>query len=217
MSISFKTDQSGANSNVCTTQSHTFNFSVSNSTNVTTAVFSLKSGSGSTDSVTVAIYDQPAGAGSVVASVSVGVASIPQTFTAVTFTFPANTNLTAGTSYSLKVSSGTSCSGNAPYSFKPGNFQVIDDTTNAVVNTGYGVSAAITATASVSETATAAYTSAAAAVSSVAAMNADPSVLQAGETNKWRHDGALAGRIYRGATRVRKARRGNNVILDQPN
>lgn len=215
MSISFKTDQSGANSNVCSTSSHTFNFSVSTNSTVTTGVFAMKSGSGSTGSVTAAIYNQPNGAGSVVASVAVLVANIPQTFSDITFTFPANTNLTAGTSYSLKISSDTSCTGNAPYSFKPGNFQVIDDTTNAVINTGYGVSAAIDAAVSFSDGVVASYVPTA-AVDCAAAMAADPSVLKAGETNKWRHAGALAGRIYHGATRVRKAKRGNNIILDQP-
>lgn len=216
MSISFKTDQSGAQAQICSGTSSTFNFSVAANSVVTTGVFAMKRGSSSTGSVTAAIHNQPNGGGSVVASVSVSAASISQTFGDITFTFPANTQLTGGTSYSLVLSSATSCGGSSAYGFKPGSFQVFDDTTNTVINTGYGVDAAIAAVATVSESAKAAYkASAAAAV--VATLTPDPSVLQAGETNKWHHDGALAGRIYRGNTRVRKAKRGNNVILDQPN
>lgn len=216
MAISFKTDQSGAAANICTTSSSVFNFSVSSNSTVNTGVFAMKRGSGSTGSVTATIYNQPGGVGSVVASTSVLAASISQTFADVIFTFPADTNITAGTSYSIKISSDTSCTGNAPYSFKPGNFQVIDDATNTVVNTGYGIAVDMLAETVVAAT-LAAKNVVTAEITSTTTMNADPSVLQYNTINKWRHDGALAGRIYRGSTRVRKAKRGNNTILDQPN
>lgn len=216
MSISFKTDQSGAQAQICSGTSSTFNFSVAANSTVTTGVFSMKRGSTSTGSVTAAIHNQPNGGGTVVASVAIPAASFSQTFTDMTFTFPANTQLTSGTAYSLVISSATSCGGSAAYAFKPGSFQVIDDTTNTVINTGYGVDAAMAVVATVAATARAQY-KAAAAAAVVAAMAADPSVLQANTVNKWRHDGALTDRIYRGSTRVRKARRGNNIILDQPN
>lgn len=216
MSISFKTDQSGAQAQICSGTSSVFNFSVATSSTVTTGVFAMKRGSASTGSVTAAIYNQPNGLGDVVASVSIPAASFSQTFGDITFTFPANTQLTAQTSYSLKISSATTCGGSDAYAFKPGSFQVIDNNTNTVVNTGYGVSADIFSAATVAATPAAAYKIAASAIVT-ASMAVDPSVLAAGETNKWRHDGALAGRIYRGSVRVRKARRGNNIILDQPN
>lgn len=216
MSISFKTDQSGAQAQICSGTSSTFNFSVATNSVVTTGVFSMKRGSGSTGSVTAAIHNQPNGGGSVVASVSVPAASISQTFGDITFTFPANTQLTGGTSYSLVLSSATGCGGSSAYGFKPGSFQVFDDTTNAVINVGYGVGVLAAAEAAMTVTPTVHYRPAA-ALEAQATLAADPSLLQAGTTNKWHHDGALAGRIYRGNNRVRKARRGNNVILDQPN
>lgn len=216
MSISFKTDQSGANAQICSGSSSKFNFSVSSLATVTTGVFSMKRGSDSTGSVTVAIYDQPNGAGSIVVAVSIAAASFSQTFADMTFNFPEGTQLSAGTSYSLAISSATGCGGSDAYSIKPGNFQVIDNATNAVINTGYGVDAAASVVSTAAATANAAYTSSA-DLAALAALTVEPSVLQAGATNKFRRDGALATRIYHGSKRVYKAKRGNNVILDQPN
>lgn len=143
MGIKFQTDQSGANNNICTTASEIFNFSLARSAVLDSASFSIKKGSGTTATIVVAVYDQPNGAGSVVESISVAAANITQTFSNIVFTFSGNTTLNAGTSYSLKVSSTTSCSGSNPYSIKVGNFQVLDTTSGGIINTGYGISSDI--------------------------------------------------------------------------
>lgn len=141
MGIHFKTDQSGANNNICVTESLTFNFSLANNAILDYASFSIKKGSGTTASIIARVYDQANGAGNIVESVTVLAANVAQTFGDIIFTFSGNTTLTAGTSYSLKVTSSTLCTGNNPYSMKSGNFQVIDTTSGGVINTGYGIGA----------------------------------------------------------------------------
>lgn len=141
MGIKFQTDQSGANNNVCSSTSQIFNFSLARSSILDSASFSIKKGSGTTETIVVEVYNQSNGSGNIVESVSVLAANVTQTFSNILFTFSGNTTLNAGTSYSLKISSSTSCSGSSPYSIKSGNFQVLDTTTNSVLNTGYGVAA----------------------------------------------------------------------------
>lgn len=143
MSIKFQTDQTGANNNVCSSTSQIFNFSLSTSNTVSSATFDIKKGSGTTASITVSIYNQPNGSGSVVESVTVLASSITQTFAPIAFNFTGSTTLSADTSYSLVVSSTTSCTGNNPYSMKSGNFQLIDTGSGSVINTGYGISCGI--------------------------------------------------------------------------
>lgn len=141
MGVTFQTDQTGANSNVCSTTSQAFNFSLAQSAIVDSASFVIKKGSGTTASIVASIYNAANGGGSLVESVTVLASSISQTFETITFTFSGNITLDAGISYSLVVSSSTSCSGSSPYSMKSGNFQVLNG--NTVINTGYGVSADI--------------------------------------------------------------------------
>lgn len=138
MGIKVQTDQTGANQNVCSGTSLTFNFSLSTNYTLDNADFVIKKGSGTTASIVATVYDQKNGAGNVVATVSILAASVTQSFTTIIFNF--NTNLSADVSYSLVVSSTSSCVGSAPYSMKSGNFQVLDSDTNTVINTGYGIS-----------------------------------------------------------------------------
>lgn len=159
MGIQFQTDQSGANNNVCTTTSQTFNFSLARSNTLESASFSIKKGSSTTAAIIVTVYDQPNGTGNTVESISVAAANVTQTFSNILFTFTGNTTLNAGTSYSLKVSSSTSCSGSSPYSIKVGNFQVIDTTTNNIINTGYGIGADLLSNSSLTASSNATYLS----------------------------------------------------------
>lgn len=159
MGIKFQTDQSGANNNVCSTTSQIFNFSLARSNTLEVADFVIKKGSSTTASIVVAVYDQPNGLGNIVESVTVLASNITQTFATIVFTFAGSTTLSAGTSYSLKVSSTTSCSGSSPYSIKAGNFQVIDTTTNNIINTGYGIGADIFNVSSITSVADAKYNS----------------------------------------------------------
>lgn len=156
MGIKFQTDQSGANNNVCTTTSQTFNFSLARSAILDSASFSLKKGSGTTASIVVAIHDQPNGGGSIVESVTVLATNITQVFSDIVFTFSGNTTLNAGTSYSLVVSSSTSCTGNNPYSIKVGNFQVLDSG-GGIINTGYGIGATTVCDTTITSSANASY------------------------------------------------------------
>lgn len=142
INIKFQTDQTGANSNVCSGASIVFNFSLTDTYNLTTADISLKKGSGTTQSITASVYNQANGGGSVVASATVLAANITQSYSSIIFDFN-NVLLSAGTSYSLVLSSTTSCSGSSPYSMKSGNFQVLNSDTNTILNTGYGISANI--------------------------------------------------------------------------
>lgn len=139
--IQFQTDQSGANINICSTQSQIFNFSLTNTYNAKEADIVLKKGSGTTASVIATIYNQPNGGGSVVASSTVLAANVSQSYASVVFTF--NTILSPNVPYSLVISSSSSCSGNSPYSMKGGNFQVYNADTNNILNTGYGISSNI--------------------------------------------------------------------------
>lgn len=139
--IIFQTDQTGANQNICATavaSTVTFNFSLSGNYTAYSANITIKKASGTTDPVEAKIYSQPNGGGSVVASSSVLASAVTQSFSSIEFLF-LNANLTANTSYSLVLSSITSCSGNSPYSFKSGNFQIIDKSTGSVINTGYAI------------------------------------------------------------------------------
>lgn len=141
MGIKFQTDQSGANNNVCSGTSQIFNFSLARSAIISEADFVIKKGSGTTASIVIGIYDAPNGGGSLVESVTVLASNVTQLFTTISFIFSGNTTLSAGTSYSLVVSSTTSCVGNSPYSMKSGNFQIIDNGT--IINTGYGIASDI--------------------------------------------------------------------------
>lgn len=148
-SIIFTTDQSGANQNICSTavaSTVTFNFSLSSNYDAYSANITMKKASGTTAPVVVTIYNQPNGGGSSVGSSTVLAANITQSFAPIEFLF-SSLSLTAGTSYSLVLSSTTSCSGSNPYSFKSGNFQVTDKVTGAVINTGYGIASAMTSVA----------------------------------------------------------------------
>lgn len=141
MGIKFQTDQSGANNNVCSGSSQIFNFSLARSATIDSADFVIKKGSGTTASIVVSIHNAVNGGGSVVESVTVLASNITQLFTTIAFIFSGNTTLTAGTSYSLVVSSTTSCVGSSPYSMKSGNFQVTDS--GIILNTGYGIASDI--------------------------------------------------------------------------
>lgn len=150
--IIFQTDQSGANTNICATAAAstvTFNFSVSSGYDVYSANIVMKKASGTVDPVVVTIYNQPNGGGSSVGSSTVLASAVTQSFATVTFLFSGVT-LAANTSYSLVLSSTTGCSGSFPYSFKAGNFQVLDKTTSTVINTGYGIASALTSVATMS-------------------------------------------------------------------
>lgn len=151
MAISFQTDQSGANINICSTSSHIFNFSLASNNTLTQATFVTKKGSGTTANIVVSVYDQPNGGGNLVSSSTVLASSISQSFASVVFSF-ADISLNSGTSYSLVISSSTSCSGNSPYSFKAGNFQVIDSG-GTIINTGYGISSTINSISTITSTA----------------------------------------------------------------
>lgn len=152
--IVFQTDQSGANTNICSTvvaSTVTFNFSVSSNYDAYSANIVMKKASSTVDPVTVTIYNQPNGGGSAVGSSTVLASAVTQSFATITFLFSSLT-LVAGTSYSLVLSSTTGCSGSLPYSFKAGNFQVLDKTTLTVINTGYGIASALTSVATLSPT-----------------------------------------------------------------
>lgn len=140
--IKFQTDQTGANTNVCSTQSQIFNFSLANTYNLTQADITLKKGSGTTASITVSIYNAANGGGSVVASSTVLAANITQSYASILFSFN-NIVLSPNIGYSLVISSSTSCIGSNPYSMKSGNFQVLNADTGGQLNTGYGVSASV--------------------------------------------------------------------------
>lgn len=147
--IVFQTDQSGANQNICSTavaSTVTFNFSVSANYEAYSANITMKKASGTTDPVTITIYDQPNGGGAAVGSSTVLASAVTQSFEPIEFLFSGLT-LTAGTSYSLRLSSPSSCAGSSPYSFKSGNFQVTDRLTSAVINTGYAIASNITSVA----------------------------------------------------------------------
>lgn len=161
--IYFATDQSGANTEVCTTSSSIFNFSASAAHTVAYASLVVKKGSSTTVGITAALYDAANGGGSVVASVTVTAANVSQTYTATTFTFPANTTLTANQTYSLKISSTTACGGSAAYFFKAGNFQIYNNDTSALVSVGYGIAGDATTQATATADAKADYTASAAA------------------------------------------------------
>lgn len=235
MGIKFQTDQSGANNNVCSTTSQIFNFSLARSNTLEAADFSIKKGSGTTASIIVTVYDQPNGAGNVVESVTVLASNVTQTFSTIVFTFAGTTTLNAGTSYSLKVSSTTSCVGNSPYSIKVGNFQVIDTTSGGVINTGYGIGANITVDTTIISTAAASYltSSNCETISSVSCnTNIAYNILlditnittltgQAikinnnGDNRKIKLDGAnIPVKIYLGNQR-RKVYHGNRMIIDK--
>lgn len=155
MSVSFQTNKTGAAATVCTTATIKYNFSVAQNTTAAAATFAMSKGSSTTASCTVAIYNQPNGGGSVVASVSLPASAFSSSsYPDVVFTFPANTNLTANTNYSLVISSSTGCNGATAYSMKPGSFQVIDTATAQVLNTGYAISAAPTGSVTATATAT---------------------------------------------------------------
>jgi hypothetical protein len=149
INIKFQTDQSGANNNVCSGTSQVFNFSLTDTHNVSYADISLKKGSGTTSDIVCSIYDAPNGGGSLVSSVTVLAANVTQTFESTLFTFT-NTTLSPGIPYSLVISSSTSCVGSNPYSMKSGNFQVLNSDTGGLLNTGYGISANITTLCSLS-------------------------------------------------------------------
>lgn len=232
--ISFQTDQSGANSEICSTASSTFNFSVSSAYTATYASFVMKRGSGSTGSVTVAIYNGANASGSVVASVSTAAAAFSQTYTTMTFTFPANTNLTANATYSLKISSATACGGSNAYFIKAGSFQVLSSAAT-VLSVGYGLSAPIAGQTTLSGSARAGWGISAEIAASTAVAGATTANIQIlaallsqadavaalskislGETNFWYHGYALIDGIYLGTNRVRKAYLGSTLVLDQP-
>lgn len=139
--IIFQTDQSGANQNICSTavaSTVTFNFSLISDYQAYSANIVMKKGSGTTLPVTVTVYDQPNGGGSSLGSASVLASAVTQSFSPIEFVF-SSLNLTSGVAYSLVISSAESCSGSSPYSFKSGNFQIVDRVTGGVINTGYGI------------------------------------------------------------------------------
>lgn len=152
--IYFTTDQSGANTEVCTTASSAFNFSAASDHTAAYASLVVKRGSGTTAGLTVAIYNGANASGSVVATVTVPAASISQTYGAVQFDFPANTVLAANQTYSLKVSSTTSCGGSNAYFFKAGNFQIYNNATAALLSVGYGIGSTVVAAPAASAHAT---------------------------------------------------------------
>lgn len=140
--IKFQTDQTGANQNVCSGSSITFNFSLTNISNLVEANIVLKKGSSTVENIVVSVYDQQNGGGSLVASVEIPANDITQSYTPTAFNFN-NVILSPDISYSLVLSSASSCSGSSPYSMKSGNFQVLNSDTNILLNTGYGVSASV--------------------------------------------------------------------------
>lgn len=142
INIKFQTDQTGANLNVCSTQSQIFNFSLTDTYNVTDADIVLKTGSGTTGSITASIHNQANGGGSVVASSTVLAANITQSYTTIVFSF-SNVLLSPNTAYSLVISSSTSCSGSNPYSMKGGNFQIYNSDTNTLLGVGYNISSSV--------------------------------------------------------------------------
>lgn len=151
--IKFQTDQTGANKNVCSGTSEIFNFSITDTYNVSEADIVIKKGSGTTDSIIASIHNQPNGGGSVVGSATVLANNITQSYTSIIFSF-SGVILSPGNSYSLVISSSTSCSGNDPYSLKSGNFQVYNADTNTLLNTGYGISSTVLCATTLSSSAT---------------------------------------------------------------
>jgi len=145
--IIFQTDQTGANQNICSTavaSTVTFNFALSANYTAYAASITIKKASATVDPVVATIYSQPNGGGSVVSSSSVAASAVTQSFAPIEFLFT-NAALTAGNSYSLVLSSTSSCSGSTPYSFKSGNFQIVDRITSAVINTGYAIISSMSA------------------------------------------------------------------------
>lgn len=210
MSIKLQTDQSGANNNICTGTSATFNFSLASNNTLDQADFVIKKGSGTTASIVVTIYNQPNGGGSVVSSSTVLAANVTQSFSTIVFAF-SSVSLTAGTSYSAVLSSSTSCSGNNPYSFKSGNFQIIDSG-GGVINTGYGIDANVNSASSLSCS-----TNLSALISSSINNAATASVLitlNKANNNHIKIDGAgIPTKLYLGNTR-RKAYHKGKMIMD---
>lgn len=151
--IKFQTDQSGANSNVCSGTSQIFNFSLADTYKLVGAYISLKKGSSTTASISIDIHSGANGTGTIVASSAIAASSITQSYTDTGFLFN-NIILSPNIPYSLVISSSTSCSGSSPYSMKSGNFQVLNYDTGGQLSTGYGVSANILNICSLSATST---------------------------------------------------------------
>lgn len=153
INIKFQTDQTGANSNVCSGSNILFNFSLTDTYNLVSADISLKKGSATTASIVATVYDGANGTGNVVASSTILAANVTQSYASIIFPF-SNITLSPNVSYSLVLSSTTSCSGSSPYSMKSGNFQVLNSDTGTILNTGYGISASIFSVVSITANST---------------------------------------------------------------
>lgn len=196
MSVSFQTNKTGAAATVCSTSTIKYNFSVAENTVAEKATFAMSRGTSTTASCTVAIYNQPNGGGSVIASVTLPASSfVSSSYPDVVFTFPANTNLSVNTDYSLVITSSTGCNGANAYSLKPGSFQVIDTITAQVLNTGYAIAAAPSGHVSTTASARASFVLSSANVA-VAALTVAPAAdiaIAANFENSVRMDGAATG------------------------
>jgi hypothetical protein len=147
--IKFQTDQSGANKNICFGTGVIFNFSLTTQSNLVSADIVIKKGSSTSDNISVSIYDQSNGGGNLVALCSVDASSITQSYETIIFQFN-NVLLFPNISYSLVLSSTTSCTGSDPYSMKSGNFQVLNSETGLLLNTGYGISSNVSSVSTLS-------------------------------------------------------------------
>lgn len=122
--INFKTDQSGANNPLSSTNPIVFNFTLSGTYTIGTGAFDIKKGSSSSNGITATLYSGSNGTGSVLASVFVSQSSIPTSFGTVNFVIN-YADLGAGT-HSLKLTTTDPSGGSTQYSIKTDSFQTVD-------------------------------------------------------------------------------------------